>query len=108
MDVAAYLDSQLRAAGIPIIGVSLTSIDDRAGWRVLYAPEATDDHRAQAETLLQTITVDAATLTSADEELRFQSDKVIRALVIWCAQRFGITVVQARQQLIAIYRSLSA
>jgi hypothetical protein len=106
MDIATYLDTQLRAAGIPIIGVSVASLTDRSKWSVLYAPGASDAQQAQANTLLQTITIDPATLQLADDEVRFDGDKIVKALVVWCAQRFGITVAQARTQLLTIYRGL--
>ena len=42
------LHAQLTAAGIPVSGISIGRNDDRSTWRVDFAPEATDEQKAQA------------------------------------------------------------
>ena len=37
---------------------------------------------------------------------RIQNDKLLRALVIWLAGRFSIPVAQARDEIVAIYKTL--
>lgn len=42
------LHAQLTAAGIPVSGISIGRKDDKATWRIDFAPEATDEQKAQA------------------------------------------------------------
>lgn len=105
MDVAAYLDQQLRAAGIPIVGVKVLAGPDRTGWIVEYLPAATPAQKATAANLLASVAVDGPTLVDADAKVELDS-KVLKALVIWLAGKFGITPLQAKQELIAIYKGL--
>lgn len=51
ISVAAHLDTAIRAV-CPIIGVSIGRIDDKATWRVDFAPEATQAQRTAAQTLV--------------------------------------------------------
>lgn len=53
-NVALLLDDALRAAGIPIAGVSVGSDADRSTWRVAFLPAATDAHRAEAAQIVGT------------------------------------------------------
>jgi hypothetical protein len=64
-DLAAYLDQQLRAQGIPIVGVSVVVTSDRASWVVAFDPAATDAQKAQAQTVLNTIATDPPSITAA-------------------------------------------
>jgi hypothetical protein len=105
MDLTAYLDQQLRAAGIPIVGVKVLAGPDRTGWIVEYLPAATPAQKATAANLLASLTVDAPTLLDADAKADLDS-KVLKAIVVWCAGKFGITPNQAKQELIAIYKAL--
>lgn len=82
MDLAAYLDQQLRAQGIPILGVSLVSFTDRAGWIVQFAPTATTLQKQAAQQLLATIAIDPASITAAtvDQESLNAMSTVAKAL----------------------------
>lgn len=82
MDLAAYLDQQLRAQGIPILGVSLVSFTDRAGWIVQFAPTATTAQKQAAQQLLATIAIDPASITAAtvDQESLNAMSTVAKAL----------------------------
>lgn len=51
MDVAMGLDRALRAAAVPIVGVRIGRLDDRATWAVEYLPAATAPERATGEAL---------------------------------------------------------
>lgn len=106
MTIATYLDQTLRAAGIPIVGVSVRDPLDRATWIVTFQPQATDEQRAQAAQIVAGQVITPATLSDADASEQMNANKVIRAIVIWAAQRFGITPNQARQEILAIYRNL--
>jgi hypothetical protein len=63
---ASRFERALRAAGIPIIGVSCGS-DDRSTWTIQFADAATAQHRADAETLRQSF--DPSAQASIDAEI---------------------------------------
>lgn len=44
----SLLHTQLTTAGIPVNGISIGRKNDRSTWRVDFAPEATDEQKAQA------------------------------------------------------------
>ena len=109
MSLAAQVTRVLQAAGIPIVGVSIGREEDRSSWRINYAPGATAQHRADGAALLTNFdpTSTAFRDVDLDAEARAVADaKPFKAMVIWCAQRFGITVAQARSELIGIYKGL--
>ena len=54
------LHTQLTAAGIPIHGISIGRKDDKATWRVDFAPEATDEQKAQAAQIVAAFDVEKA------------------------------------------------
>ena len=66
-EVATIVDAALRAAGVPILGVSIGQRTDRSTWRVEFDPAATPAHHATAATILQTVAVDAAAQTARDQ-----------------------------------------
>lgn len=69
--VAERLDRALRAAAIPILGVSIGDEQNRATWRIDYHPSATAQQRSDGEALrasfdpLAQTTVDAETADRA-------------------------------------------
>ena len=54
------LHTQLTAAGIPVHGISIGRKDDKATWRVDFAPEATDEQKAQAAQIVAAFDVEKA------------------------------------------------
>lgn len=66
-NTAAIIDRALRAAGIPIEGVSVGDPAQRATWSVVFAASATAPQRAAAATLLTTVAVDAAAQAGQDQ-----------------------------------------
>lgn len=52
------LHTQLTSAGIPITGISIGRNDDRATWRIDFAPEATDEQKAQAAQIVTAFDVE--------------------------------------------------
>lgn len=58
MNIAKRLDRALRAAGIPIVGVSIGTDADRASWIVHFGPGVTAAQQTQAATLLAGLTLD--------------------------------------------------
>lgn len=107
MELAAGLDRALRRAGIPIIGVKIRVIADRAQWVIEYAPEATFEHRTAGAAIVASYDP-ANDPTGVDEQAaaRVDDDKLFKALVIVLAQRFGVSAVTLRNQIIAAYRNL--
>lgn len=85
-DTAALLDLTLRAAGIPIIGVSIGIVNDRATWLVQYADTATDPQKAQGESIRATFDVNAPAVTAAqldrDADTALASAKATCALMV--------------------------
>lgn len=47
-----------------------------------------------------------ATQTAQREAERFDGEKLVKALAIWAAQRFGVPLATARAEIMAIYRGL--
>lgn len=56
----AQLHGNLGAAGIPVYGISIGSKDDKSTWRIDFAPEATDEQKAQAAQLVAAFDVEKA------------------------------------------------
>ena len=83
---ARIVDRSLRAAGIPILGVSLGSLTYRSTWRVHFDPAATPTQQAQAATILASVTIDATAQTAlARLEAQAQMDAIpiyIKAIVL--------------------------
>jgi hypothetical protein len=104
--LAEYLESHLRAAGLPVLGVTVGRPDDRSTWIAQLRADATPTQRSDAAALLASVTVDQTAISDAEAMARLDENKVFRALVIWLAGRFGITPLQARNQILTIYRGL--
>ena len=65
--VAVLVDQAIRAAGIPIVGVSIGDEADRATWAVRFHPDATAPQQTQAASILQTVAIDAAALHAQEQ-----------------------------------------
>jgi hypothetical protein len=65
--VAARLTRALKAAGIPIVGVSIGRPGDRSTWRIDYAPAATVEQRAAGAALLASFDPDAPEAVEAEK-----------------------------------------
>lgn len=105
MTYATLLDQNLRAAGIPILGVSMAVAGDKATWRVDYAPEATAAHKTQGAGLVAAFIVDAVAV--ADAEAKSDIDaKAVKALAIWTANKLVIPLATMKAEVLAIYKGL--
>jgi hypothetical protein len=116
---AERLDRALKAAGIPIIGVSIGSETDRVTWAIQYAPQATAQHRTDGEALR--LSFDPASQAASDAEkadraARADGDALIQAvaqldfeerqkLTVKAGQTL-LTAAQCRARLKAIVQSL--
>lgn len=65
--IAEIVDSALRTAGIPILGVSIGTDGDRSTWSVQFDPSATSAQRTQAASILASVAVDAAAQHTQDQ-----------------------------------------
>lgn len=102
---AALLDTALKAAGIPILGVSIGT-DDRATWTIQYDPSATKAQLVQGATLLQTFDPVVAA-TAAEATAPISSDTAYAALVIWIAQQLKIDPTVAADAIHTIAKGLA-
>lgn len=80
INVALLVDHALKAAGIPIDGVSIGDPANRATWVIQFQAAATAPQRATAATLLTTVAVDAAAQAVQDQ---LDAQAFIDALPIW-------------------------
>jgi hypothetical protein len=64
--IAGVVDAALRAAGVPIQGVSIGDPANRATWIAQFDPAATAAQRTTAATVLSTVAVDAAAQAAQD------------------------------------------
>jgi hypothetical protein len=76
----AIVDRTVRAAGIPIDGVAIGTLADRATWRVKFQAAATAPQRTQAQTILDTVAIDVAALAAQDQ---IDAQAFIDGLPIW-------------------------
>jgi hypothetical protein len=66
--IAAVVEVAVKAAGVPILGVSIGDPGNRTTWRVDFDPSATAAHKATAATVVSTVAVDSAALAAQDEK----------------------------------------
>ena len=107
--VPELLDRALKAQGIPIDGVSLGTVADRATWTVHYRPEATKAQRETAEHALQAfdLTTVATVAAEADADARL-NEPVTRALIVFLAAHFKLSEAEVREELLAGVKRESA
>jgi hypothetical protein len=66
--IPALVDQALRAAGIPIVGVTINDPANRGTWRVTFDPSATPAQITQGNALLATVAIDATGLHAQDQK----------------------------------------
>lgn len=89
LNTAALVDRALRAAGLPIEGVSIGSPADRATWIPAFTAAATPAQKAAAAALLLTIAIDAPAQALADEQ---DAQAFVDTLPIW-AKALGLAII---------------
>lgn len=65
--IAEVVDTALKAAGVPILGVSIGDPANRATWIVQFDPSATAAQKATAATVVNTVAIDAAGQHAQDQ-----------------------------------------
>lgn len=68
--------------------------------------DSTTETKKRAATAQEIIDYDAARQT-IEEQMRFDNEKLVKALAIWTAGKLGVQLQQAKQEILAIYRGLS-
>lgn len=94
--IATQLDQALRAAGLPLIGVSVGAEDDKATWRVDLEPEATEDQRAQVDPLV-------AAFVPTPEVVKVDGPPALTAeqVLAWCATKLGVDPLAAALEVVS-------
>jgi hypothetical protein len=80
INTAQIVDRALRAAGIPIDGVSIGDPANRATWAAQFTAAATPAQKATAAALLLSVVVDAAAQATQDQ---LDAQAFIDTLPIW-------------------------
>ncbi len=100
MNEAYLLDSALKAAGVPIVGVSIEDPKDRSTWRVHLLETATKEHEATAAALI--LSVDVSEAASDDVQVKERiRDPFTRSLIAFLAKQFTLTEDEVRDALLA-------
>ncbi len=100
MNEALLLDSALKAAGVPIVGVSIGDPADRSTWRVELLESATKEHEATAAALILSVDVSEA----ASDDVRVTErirDPFTRSLIAVLADHLKVPEAQLRAELLA-------
>lgn len=86
--LASYLDRTIRAAGIPIDGVSIGVPTDRTTWRVMFLTAATTAQRTEAANIITNLDLAAAANDAADQAALVEVDgRAIKATLEFILRR---------------------
>ena len=114
--VARKLDRALVGAGIPIAGVSIGRVSDRATWRATFAPGATEKHRTEAAAIIGRFDPDAPDVVAADNAVTVTGQitpHVLAFHLFWFRETHGRDPSQAERgadmkALVAAFRDANA
>lgn len=107
--IGQLVETALKAAGIPVISVRTgTPGTDRAQWTVQFDPSATPTQIANAQSILNTVAIDAVTLQDIDSSETIDDKKLTAvARALWeCIPAPTKTLPQLRARAIAILKTL--
>jgi len=79
MSTATQLDGQLKAAGIPIAGVSIGTATDKATWSVQFLDTATAAQHKQAQAIIDAYNIAAEDLAWQWHVVRTQRNALLAA-----------------------------
>ena len=88
-NITPIVDRALKAAGIPIDGVSLGDPENRTTWTVQFQAAATAQQRTQAQTILNTVAVDAAAQATQDQ---LDAQAFVDTMPIW-AKALALAII---------------
>ena len=93
--------------GFPVIGVTLRDPTDPSTWTFQYRKTVTDEQRATAEAWKTSyVPAEDGDWRDGKERVAFDGAKMVKAVALWAAQRFGISAAQARAEILSLYRRL--
>ncbi len=104
-NVAERLDQAIRAAGVPIVGVSVGDEQQKATWTVQPA-----DQQAAAQPVINAFVMPSAAVFLDESAQRYVTDKAVIAIAsaLWeCIPAPTMTKAQALARAKAIYKTLS-
>lgn len=103
--LAARLDAAIRAAGVPIDGVSIGNEQNRATWRVVPA-----SLQAQAQPIIDAFVVPTPDQVKDEAAIRDVDAKALKAVVMEIYPYLGAgkpTLAQLRANILARYKALN-
>ena len=106
---AEYLDKALRAAGVPIHGVSIGRPEDKGTWRIEFDGTATSAQRTTAQGILDGFAPPSAAQLADDLAQQETTRKELRAIALglWeCIPAPLMTKAQLAARIVAIYKTL--
>jgi hypothetical protein len=80
VNIAILVDRALRTAGVPIDGVSIGDVANRATWSAQYTAAATPAHKVTGAALLLSVAIDAAAQATQDQ---LDAQAFVDTLPIW-------------------------
>ena len=83
--IAARLDAALKAAGIPVLGVSIGDPANRATWRLDYAPNATAQQRTDGEALRLAFDPFSQAVLDAELDVLATREATLKDVLATCA-----------------------
>ncbi len=69
INIALIVENAIRAASIPVDGVSIGSPGDRTTWKAQFTPAATSAQRMQAQSIIDAVAVDEAAQAAEERRL---------------------------------------
>lgn len=105
MTLAARLDAAIRAAGVPIEGVTIGDEQNRATWRVVPASK-----QAQAQPIIDAFVIPTPAQVKDEAAIREIDAKALKAVVMEIYPYLGAgkpTLAQLRQNILDRYKQLN-
>lgn len=104
MTLAARLDQTIKAAGVPILGVSISDDANRATWLVYPA-----DLQAAAQPIIAAFVLPTPAQLADEDAQRDTNRKELQAVAValWeCITAPTLTKAQLKNRIVAIYKAL--
>lgn len=105
MEIASYVNDQLREAGHAVESVVIPTVGDRSTWRVKLTAGATPEQQAAADAALAALVVDPAQVREQGIAERLAATDY-QVIVIWLAQKFEMEPEAIAAELLAIAKTL--
>lgn len=106
---AERLDKALRAAGVPIVGVSVGNDADPGTWSIQFNAPATQEQRDQGAAILAAYVSPSASVLEDETAQRDTNRKELQAVALglWeCIPAPTMTKAQLKNRIVAIYKTL--